>query len=612
VNAIKRFVCGSVLVGAAGALAQAKPQVTVSVDPDVVRAQVSPDVYGAGMEDVNHEIYGGLDAQRIFGESFEESPRETTGLSGAWQVAVAGPETRFVYSNKMGALTQGARSGNGAQHLISESGAHIGMANAGLHGKGIAVRRGAAMDGSFWACGEKGCRFSVALESADGRRTYARQEVTVTTNGWERLAFALTPEADDPRARFALYLECRGWPLVDDVFLGAPQAGKFAGLGVRCDVAEGLEQTGVNFIRWGGTMANAPDYLLANMLPGERRPYRGYWYREASGGFGVYEFIRLAERMDVPCAFSINVLEKTEDAVRLAEWLRGRPGAHYVQIGNEECISADDEAAYRDYAQNFLRLEGAMRRANPALKFVSAAWWRKDSKNMDLVFDALEGHCEYQDLHPWTDDPAATLEQRKMIGEFRAYRAKRYPNSKLRAVVFEENGCSHGMGRALAHALMMEAVREAGDFVLTSCQANAFQPDGCNDNGWDQGLVFFTPDRVWLQPQAHANRMARDAHRELLVAGRTDDKDVSVSATKSASGDSVVLHLVNVSAQPKTVAIACPAYRIVKATVLSAPSPEADNTRDAPGRIVPRDMSKDFASTPVLNPWSYAVIELVR
>ncbi len=32
-------------------------------------------MYGACIEDVNHEIYGGLYSQMIFGESFQEPPR---------------------------------------------------------------------------------------------------------------------------------------------------------------------------------------------------------------------------------------------------------------------------------------------------------------------------------------------------------------------------------------------------------------------------------------------------------------------------------------------------------------------------------------------------------
>ena len=34
--------------------------------------RLSPYLTGACIEDVNHEVYGGIDSQMIFGESFQE------------------------------------------------------------------------------------------------------------------------------------------------------------------------------------------------------------------------------------------------------------------------------------------------------------------------------------------------------------------------------------------------------------------------------------------------------------------------------------------------------------------------------------------------------------
>ena len=45
---------------------------TLTVDASNVLCKISPLIYGAGAEDVNHEIYGGLYDQKIFGEGFEE------------------------------------------------------------------------------------------------------------------------------------------------------------------------------------------------------------------------------------------------------------------------------------------------------------------------------------------------------------------------------------------------------------------------------------------------------------------------------------------------------------------------------------------------------------
>lgn len=41
---------------------------------EIIQKNLSPLHYGACLEDLNHEIYGGLYAQMIYGESFEEGP----------------------------------------------------------------------------------------------------------------------------------------------------------------------------------------------------------------------------------------------------------------------------------------------------------------------------------------------------------------------------------------------------------------------------------------------------------------------------------------------------------------------------------------------------------
>lgn len=44
----------------------------LDIDVSEVTGDIPSLIYGAGAEDVNHEIYGGLYDQRIFGESMEE------------------------------------------------------------------------------------------------------------------------------------------------------------------------------------------------------------------------------------------------------------------------------------------------------------------------------------------------------------------------------------------------------------------------------------------------------------------------------------------------------------------------------------------------------------
>ena len=66
------------IMGIAGLSIAVQAQ-TIKVNVSQVENNISPYLYGSCIEDVNHEIYGGLYNQRIFGESFEE-PASSGGI----------------------------------------------------------------------------------------------------------------------------------------------------------------------------------------------------------------------------------------------------------------------------------------------------------------------------------------------------------------------------------------------------------------------------------------------------------------------------------------------------------------------------------------------------
>jgi alpha-L-arabinofuranosidase len=78
----------STLLSASLAAAQ---EAEIVVHADQVSQRISPYLTGACIEDVNHEIYGGLYSQMIFGESFQEPPlaqppKGFTAYGGAWRI----------------------------------------------------------------------------------------------------------------------------------------------------------------------------------------------------------------------------------------------------------------------------------------------------------------------------------------------------------------------------------------------------------------------------------------------------------------------------------------------------------------------------------------------
>ena len=597
--------------------------VKVSVGLDDVKAEIPRTLYGTGMEDVNHEIYGGLDAQRLYDESFEETlppqvvPYCKTGsgnkvLGRAWTDLTENGGV-FALDDKV------AHLGKRSQMLMPQAGM-AGVANRGLNGWGVPCREGKKMVGHFFVRGAVG-RLTVSLERQDGRVSYATNVVDLTGgDDWKKVDFALVPDRTDPAARFAIRATGGGKVWIDDAYLADEPTNELGRLGCREDIAAAFRTEGLTFLRWGGTMANSKDYLWKHFRHGDRRPYEGFWFKTSSCGFTYREFVKMAEAMKLPCAFSMSACEPVEDAVELASWLKAFTVDIYVEIGNEECTGwgpnndpATPEGG-RTYAVRAKRLVAAMRAANPRLKFVCGAMfmgWKMDV--VEAAFREIDGAVEYWDVHVNAGAPDSGKETRQTLRKFLDMRQRINPKSTMKIAVFEENSYIHSMKRALAHVTNLEAMREIGGELLTSCPANALQPYMQNDNGWDQGQIFFTPDRVWLQPCGWAQQMASASHRDLLVGSRVEGStNVTVSATRDRESRSAVLHLVNLEGRPRPVAFSftgLDGLTPAKVTSLDAPRLTDRNPPDDPERISPRDVTRDFLASPSLRPYSYTVVE---
>ena len=119
--------------------AAAAGAVNVSVNLDDVKAEVPRTLYGTGMEDVNHEIYGGLDAQRLYDESFEEelppqviphSPRGSGNKTCGRQWTDVSTDGGILMRD-----SSVAHWGKASQLLMPAAGT-AGVANRGLNGWG--------------------------------------------------------------------------------------------------------------------------------------------------------------------------------------------------------------------------------------------------------------------------------------------------------------------------------------------------------------------------------------------------------------------------------------------------------------------------------------------
>lgn len=534
-------------------------------------------------------------------------------------------------------LRDGINPYNGAfSQMIHHGGGQgtAGIANRGLNRWGIAVRRGQPLTGRLYlrAHDLRG-PLTVALQNADGTRTYATQKISKVGNKWAQYSMSLLPQSTDNKARFALWIDRPGTLWVDQVTLGRTGAARFKGLPFRADIGAMMQQQGLTFLRYGGTMVNAPEYRWKKMIgdPDRRPPYRGHWYPYSTNAFGIEEFLQFCEAAGFEPSFAINVEETAQDAADLVEYLNGpvtslwgrrraqnghpRPyNVRYIEIGNEEVIWGDNAADYEHYIQRFIALHDAMKSRDSKLQLINAAWWRPDSPNMEKVFKALDGKAAYWDLHPWADNPNAGREVDALLTGVRALFQKWNPVTTMKVAILEENGGLHNMQRALGHATILNAVRRHGDFVLTSCPANGLQPLGQNDNGWDQGQIFFTPAQVWGMPPFYAQQMAARNHLPLRVESRVEGP-LDATATRSEDGKTLLLHVVNSSADSVQTHLQFQGIIIepsVQIEQLAAPL-NAVNSADKPTLVQPRRSTweykaKDSVTTYTFAPHSFTIL----
>lgn len=519
----------------------------------------------------------------------------TGGVSGMWLP---------VGSGKYSLVGEGAFNGDYAQSITGKAG--DGVCNKGLNKWGIGIEKEVPMFGYVYLRGNVPGAF-VALQNADGSREYCRQELDGITDEWQRFNFTLIPDSTDNNARFVIALGEKGSMFADMAMLHT------ADYPYRADITNAFRDENLTFLRYGGTMVNAKEYMTKNMVgPRDlRQPYIGHWYRNSTNGFGIEEFVRFARQIGTEPTFSINIEDNPEDVLRLLKEIEDC-NLRYIEIGNEENISDDSRDAYEHYVDRFLTLYNAIHPVYPDLQFINAAWWRADKPElMEYVFRKLDGKSPLWDYHPWTDEVSQAVSAEKDLAAIRNMFHQWNPETDMHLALLEENGNTHSMHRALSHAYMLNVVRRMNGFIELDSPANALQPYRQNDNGWDQGQIFFNSSDVWCQPPYYAQQMAASHHQPILVSTSFEDPELDITSTRSIDGKTLVVHIVNPTPNEKEIAIkpvGLPTIDTVKGISLSGEL-NGENTPEEPEKIIPRDL-RLTSTTATIAPYSYTIIEI--
>ena len=524
---------------------------------------------------------------------------ETDGpsISGMW---TALGEGEFLHD------TTQPFTGKASQKISGPEG--TGIYNMGLNRWGIGIEKDETLRASLYLKGMG--KVQIALQSANGSKEYARTEIEGLTDEWQRFDTELTPNESDVKARFVLELAEEGTIWADQVLLCTDS------YPFRSDLTEAFRQEHLTFLRYGGTMVNATQYLTHDMIGSrlERQPYYGHWYRFSTNGFAIPEFVEFARLIGAEPTFAINIEDNPTDVLALLQYIEPY-NLRYIEIGNEECIGSSARSAYEHYVERYLVLYDAIHEAYPELQFINAAWWRPNNTElMQYVFQSLDGKCDFWDYHPWTETPQQTVEIEAVISQMHDLFLSWNPQTTMRCAIFEENGNTHDMARALAHAVMLNVVRRTGGFVPMDSPANALQPYKQNDNGWDQGQIFFSPSQVWMQPPFYAQQMAATNHQPLLIESScTQSSNLDYTATRNEAGDTIVLHIINYGTSARRLTLDITnfgAISSIRSYTLTG-TLSGENTPTQPTRFVPTETSVEPDSRLTVRSNSYTVFVIV-
>ncbi len=617
---------------------------TITIEADQMIHPASPYSSGACLEDVNHEVYGGLYSQMVFGESFQEPTTDNSpeGLSGMWTAAAQGTAAG-TYS----LATNNAFVGTQSQRITFASGTgRFGAANQGLNRWGMNFVAGKMYEGCLDVRADVPTPLALTLESADGTQVYAQTNLAVTGPNWEHLDFSLTPAANDRHGRLVISLIQPGSVVVGHAFLEPGAWGRFSGLPVRRDVAEGLLNQGITLLRYGGSMVNAAGYRWKNMIGDRdhRPPYKGTWYPYSTDGWGIPDFLDFCGAAGFVGIPDFNIDETPGDMADFVEYANGPTntvwgaqrladghpepyGLKYLELGNEERV--DD-----NYYEKFQALAKAIWMADPNIIIIVGDFSYHHNITDPFHFDGADsgitnlsgqqkilqlakqhGREVWFDLHVWTDGPRPDSTLDGMFSYVDAL-GKIADGAKHKVVVFELNANNHSQRRALANALAVNEIEEDGRLPVVAA-ANCLQPDGQNDNGWNQGLLFLDPAAVWLQPPGYVMQMISRNDEPFILKSQVEpsDQPLNAIAKRSEDGKTLVLNVVNPGPSAIPTTIILHGFVPTKPARIEALAGSLDllNTASLPNEIHPieKPWQPDFEDHPasyVFPPYSFTVI----
>ena len=556
----------SVLLSGLMATSSLAAPAVVTVAANQTGVKVSPTLWGIFYEEINHAGDGGIYAELVQNRAFEETqPAVGSKMEGGQMVTPKGFKHGKWYKNELhawsvvadgdakasialdDALPLNEQTPHSMRLEVQQTGTRAGVANEGYWG--MSVRDGATYELSFYARTEGSQTVTGQLESADGKKSYAKAEVAGVAGKWQRYACKMKATGTDPRARLTLCVSKPGTIWFDVVSL-FPKTYKDRPNGLREDLVKQLQDLRPGFVRFpGGCVVEG--VTLENRIQWKHtigdiasRPGRwDLWGYHNTEGLGFHEYLQLCEDLNSAPMYVINAglscAYRNQEAVSQPDSLKA-----YVQ----------DTLDALEYASGPVTSKWGAERAkngHPApfkIKYVEIGnenWGDQYFKNYRPFYDAIK--AKYPDITtiadcPIPNQPVEIVDEHYYVAppwffanekKYDTYDRKG-PKIYVGEYAVNNNVGSGNLLGALSEAAFMIGMERNSDVVVMASYAPLFE--NVNNRAWAVNLIRFDSARSTGRSSYHVQTMF-SAHRpDVTLATKVEEPAKSTPKTGGGIG----------------------------------------------------------------------------
>jgi alpha-N-arabinofuranosidase len=596
---------------------------TITIDASAPAGKVSPLLYGLMTEEINHSYDGGLYAELIRNRAFLDdpaSPAHWSAVNGTGAAAAIALDTNQPFNATIATSLR-------VEVTQASSGHAAGVANEGYWG--IPVKPNTRYRASFYAKTAPGVTgpITAAIESEDGKTTYASGRVSGLTQAWKQYDVTLSTAnvASTAKARFVLTLDRPGtiWFSLVSLF---PPTYRSQANGFRPDLLQMLIDMRPKFLRFPGGNYLEGDQIAdrfqwkKTLGPLAERPgHMAPWGYRSTDGLGLHEFLLWAEDMNAEPVLAVyagyslkgvyvkpgpDLEPYIQDALDEIEYVTGPASSKwgavrakaghpapfkltYVEVGNEDFFDRSGS-----YDQRFVQFNKAIKARYPNLQVISTVGFEhpENQRVRSVTPDVVDEHY-YRTVEAFLKargqyDKYDRKGPKIFVGEWGAYETPFEPwNPRSRGEAPTPN-----LRAATGDAAWMIEMERNADLIIMHCYAPLLVNVNPGGRQWRPNLIGYDALRVYGSPSYHAIKLFATHVGDEVLKSTAADTGVLVSVTRDSRSRILYVKLVNPGDAPAAVQldVTGAALRSTATAVTLAGGAQDTNAIDAPERVVPK------------------------